>query len=238
MARLGWHQAVKIMMKNVVKVSTPGSGYGSGVIVPPPKNTPGNCCVLTAYHVIKKAIETGATIEIELAEANKKITLPSSVRTIFPAKGRDQAIILFNGPTKFGTPTGYKFPSIDIHYVPGVEFGWLGYPSLVIAKDVVCFLHGKVSAYLESLEAYLVDGSSIHGVSGGPVFCCDEDDKVVLAGIVTNYFPNQIAVQNLGTQTWPGLAMFRTVNPLMKLYAQKNRVQPRKLPPITATSSK
>ena len=64
MSRLEWHQAVDIMMKNVVKVSTLGNGYGSGVIVPSPKNTPGNCCVLTAYHVIHKAIETGATIEI------------------------------------------------------------------------------------------------------------------------------------------------------------------------------
>lgn len=236
MAKVEWHQAVNIMMKNVVKVSTLGNGYGSGVIVPPPKNTPGNCCVLTAYHVIQKAIETGATIEIELAESNEKITLPSLVRTIFPAQGRDQAIILFNGPPKFGTPNGYKFLSVNRHYVPGVEFGWLGYPSLEITKDVVCFLHGKVSAYLEDLEAYLVDGSSIHGVSGGPVFCCDEDGKVVLAGIVTNYFPNQIAIQNSGTQSWPGLAMFRTINPLMKLYAQENKVKPEQLPQITATS--
>lgn len=238
MARLEWHQAVDIMMKNVVKVSTLGDGYGSGVIVPSPKHTPGNCCVLTAYHVIQKAIDTGATIEIELAESKVKITLPSMARTIFPAKGRDQAIILFNGPAKFGAPNAYKFLSVNLHCVPGVEFGWLGYPSLEIAKDVVCFMHGRVSAYLENLEAYLVDGSSIHGVSGGPVFCCDQGGKVVLSGIVTNYFPNQIAVQNSGMQTWPGLAMFRTINPLMKLYAQENKVQPQKVPPIIATSSK
>ena len=45
MAKLGWHQAVKMMLKNVVKVSTLGNGYGSGVIVATPKNAPGNCCV-------------------------------------------------------------------------------------------------------------------------------------------------------------------------------------------------
>ena len=237
MARLEWHQAVSAMMKNVVRVSTLGDGYGSGVIVPPPKHTPGNCCVLTAYHVIQRAIETGATLEIELAASGEKISLPSLVRTIFPAQGRDQAIILFNGPAQFGTPSGYKFLSVNRHYVPGVEFGWLGYPALEIAKDTVCFLHGKVSAYLENIEAYLVDGSSIHGVSGGPVFCCEEDE-VVLAGIVTNYFPNQIAIQSSGTQTWPGLAMFRTINPLMKLYAQENKKKPEQLPQITATSGK
>ncbi|MGN0854305.1 MAG: serine protease [Kiritimatiellia bacterium] len=232
-----WHQAVTAMMKNVVRVSTLGDGYGSGVIVPPPKHTSGNCCVLTAYHVIQRAQETGATIEIELAKSGEKISLPSLVRTIFPARDRDQAIILFNGPPQFGTPTGYKFLSVNRHYVPGVEFGWLGYPALEIAKDTVCFLHGKISAYLENIEAYLVDGSSIHGVSGGPVFCCEEDE-VVLAGIVTNYFPNQIAIQSSGTQIWPGLAMFRTINPLMKLYAQENKKNPDPLPQIAATSGK
>ena len=75
MAKLEWHQAVKVMLKNVVKVSTLGNGYGSGVIVPTPRNAPGNCCVLTAYHVIQKAEETGATIEIELAESQEKNTI-------------------------------------------------------------------------------------------------------------------------------------------------------------------
>ena len=165
MAKLEWHQAVKVMLKNVVKVSTLGNGYGSGVIVP-------------------------------------------------------------------------TLLSVNRHYVPGVEFGWLGYPVLEIAKNTPCFLHGRVSAYLDDVEAYLVDGFSIHGVSGGPVFCCEENGDLVLAGIVTNYFPNQITIPNSGTQSWPGLAMFRTVNPLMKLYAQENKVKPQQLPPITATSYK
>lgn len=238
MEKLGWHQAVKHMMNNVVKVSTLGNGYGSGVIVPPPKNAPGNCCILTAYHVIEKAETTGATIEVELAQSKEKIVLPSLVRTIFFAKGRDQALVLFNGPKQFGSVEGYKFLSKDLHYIPGVEFGWLGYPALEIAMNTPCFLHGRVSAYLDEAEAYLVDGFSIHGVSGGPVFCCEEDGSVVLAGIVTNYFPNQISMPNSGIQSWPGLAMFRTINPLMKLYAQENKAKPQQLPPITATSTK
>lgn len=238
MAKLEWHQAVKVMLKNVVKVSTLGNGYGSGVIVPTPRNAPGNCCVLTAYHVIQKAEETGATIEIELAESQEKILLPSLVRTIFTAKDRDQALVLFNAAIDLGDVSKFKLLSVNRHYVPGVEFGWLGYPVLEIAKNTPCFLHGRVSAYLDDVEAYLVDGFSIHGVSGGPVFCCEENGDLVLAGIVTNYFPNQITIPNSGTQSWPGLAMFRTVNPLMKLYAQENKVKPQQLPPITATSYK
>lgn len=238
MAKLGWHQAVKMMLKNVVKVSTLGNGYGSGVIVATPKNAPGNCCVLTAYHVIKKAEETGATIEIELAESHEKIILPSLARTIFTAKDRDQALVIFNATMGLGDVSRFKLLSVNRHYVPGVEFGWLGYPVLEIAQNTPCFLHGRVSAYLDDVEAYLVDGFSIHGVSGGPVFCCEENGDLVLAGIVTNYFPNQITIPNSGTQSWPGLAMFRTINPLMKLYAQENKEKPQQLPPITATSGK
>lgn len=170
MAKLGWHQAVKMMLKNVVKVSTLGNGYGSGVIVPTPKNAPGNCCVLTAYHVIQKAEETGATIEIELAESQEKIILPSLARTIFTAKDRDQALVLFNVAVGLGDASKFKLLSVNRHYVPGVEFGWLGYPALEIAKNTPCFLHGRVSAYLDEVEAYLVDGFSIHGVSGGRFF--------------------------------------------------------------------
>ncbi len=188
MAKLEWHQAVKVMLKNVVKVSTLGNGYGSGVIVPTPRNAPGNCCVLTAYHVIQKAEETGATIEIELAESQEKILLPSLARTIFTAKDRDQALVLFNAAIGcLGDVSRFKLLSVNRHYVPGVEFGWLGYPVLEIAKNTPCFLHGRVSAYLDDVEAYLVDGFSIHGVSGGPVFCCEENGDLVLAGIVTNY---------------------------------------------------
>lgn len=232
MAKTEWHIAINKMMQNVVKVSIAGGGYGSGVIVPNPKNTASNCCVLTAYHVIQKAEETGATIVIELANTRDKIELPSLLRTIFTAKDRDQALILFNGPEQFGKPREYQLLPENNHYVPGVEFGWLGYPSLEIAEDTVCFLHGRVSAYIDKYEAYLVDGASIHGVSGGPVFCCGDNGTVVLAGIVTNYYPNNVSIQNTGVQAWPGLAMFRTVNPLIRLYSQANTKTSLQLPQV------
>ena len=237
MAKFLWHQAVKIMMKNVVKVTTLGGGYGSGVIVPTPKNAPGNCCVLTAYHVVANAFVSGATLEIEMALSHEKIRVASLTRNIFIAKERDQALIIFSlpSPTCFGEPNSYAMLEQDKHYIQGVELGWLGYPCLEVAKDNVCFLHGWVSAYLEKEESYLVDGSSIHGVSGGPVFCCDDAGSVVLAGIVTNYFPNEVGNQYTGKQAWPGLAMFRTINPLMKLYAQSEK-QSQPLIPTTATS--
>ena len=217
MAKITWAQAVSQMQQNLVKISTLGGGYGSGFLIPPPAKAPGNLCALTAFHVIKNAYETGATIEIAHAGRNDKIVLPSLARSVFVAPDRDQAIISFNGPRDFEKLHTVTFLSRDRHYNPGVELGWLGFPNLNVSKDVACFLSGHVSAYIEDQEAYLIDGVSIHGLSGGPVFYCS-DDQVVMAGIVTNYFPNPV-----NNQAWPGLAMFRTINPLMKLYDEQNK---------------
>ncbi len=217
MAKILWPQAVSQMRQNLVKVSTLGGGYGSGFLIPPPPKAPGNLCVITAFHVIKQAHETGATIEIEHPGEGIKISLPSLARSVFVANNRDQAIISFNGPKDFEKLHEVTFLSKDRHYNPGVELGWLGFPDLEVSQNVACFLSGRVSAYLEDKEAYLIDGVSIHGLSGGPVFYCS-DDQVVMAGIVTNYYPNPV-----NNQAWPGLAMFRTINPLMKLYEGQNK---------------
>ena len=233
MTKKEWYQAAEIMMGNLVRISIYGDGHGSGLIVPPPKNAPGNCCVLTALHVIEAADKTGATILIEHEETKQKIVLPSLSRYVFKAKDRDQAIIIFNRPKPFEKSGSINFLDINRHYKRGIEFGWLGYPGLEIAEKQACFFSGRVSAYLDDKEAYLVDGCSIHGVSGGPVFSCDADGRVVLAGIVTNYFPNEIIKPNCtSSQAWPGLAMFRTINPLMKLYASQNKVKQPQLPVV------
>lgn len=217
MAKLEWHQAAEVMQKNLVKISTCCGGYGSGVFVRVPMDTPGACCVLTAYHVVEKAYNTGATIEIQIETTQEKIPLLSTQRYIFPEIARDQALIIFGSSQKLGAIDEYSLMKTGKRCKTGVELGWLGYPDLEIAEDTACFLRGSVSAYLSDKEAYLVDGASIHGISGGPVFC-REDAKVTLVGIVTNYYPNQVTTGNHNTQAWPGLAMFRTINPLMKLY--------------------
>lgn len=232
-----WPTAIQKMMNNVVKVSICGNGHGSGVIVPPPKNAPGNCCILTAFHVIRKAQETGATIEITLSDSKTKFLLHSLQRYIFEQKQRDQALIIFSSNQKLGDISTYELPKHPGYYAPGTEFGWLGWPGLAIANQTVCFCRGVVSAYLQKEDAYLVDGSSIHGNSGGPVFCCETNNKVFLAGIVTNYYPDEVPVNNGSTpQAWPGLAMFRTVNPLLALYEKMNKSSQQKLSPIASPS--
>lgn len=109
--KIEWSDAVKLMMGNLVKIRTYGDGYGSGFVVPPPSNAAGSCCVMTAFHVIKKAHETGATISIQLADGSGAIELPSLLRTVFTVKDKDQALIIFNGPKNFGALKSLTFVS-------------------------------------------------------------------------------------------------------------------------------
>ena len=45
----------------------------------------------------------------------------------------------------------------------GTELGWLGYPRVA---DGLCFFSGRVSMIVDR-DHFLVDGTAIHGVSGG-----------------------------------------------------------------------
>lgn len=80
----------------------------------------------------------------------------------------------------------------------GVELGWLGFPR--VASDQLCFFSGRVSAIRE--DHFLVDGTAIHGVSGGPAFCITEDGPKLL-GSITAYLPNRVEEDI----TLPGLSL-------------------------------
>lgn len=135
-----------------------------------------------------------------------------NARAISPNPGRDQALIEFSAkdlPLPLNT--------VDIltqgkRLNEGVQTGWLGFPS--VAPFNLCFFAGHISAWLEPDEAYLVDGVAINGVSGGPAFYEDENGKIWIIGLVTEYRPN-LATGNI----LPGVSLIRSTNPLMQFYA-------------------
>lgn len=85
----------------------------------------------------------------------------------------------------------------------GASIGWLGFPALPSAD--LCFFTGSISARLESLSAYFVDGVAINGVSGGPAFAIDGDEPYMV-GVVSAYMPNRATGEAL-----PGLGIVRDV---------------------------
>ena len=78
----------------------------------------------------------------------------------------------------------------------GMGVGWLGFPRI---HNDLCFFSGRVSAIIDA-DHFLVDGTPIHSVSGGPAFLAtDTGPKIV--GSITAYRPNR-----LGHDTFPGLS--------------------------------
>ncbi len=205
-----WHQAANWVMAHVVKIETPDR-QGTGFFVePPPSAPPSSLFIITAYHIVDHAYEWRELIRISHIASGKQYLLDPAARGIKTAPGRDQAIIRFSTDDLQLPAPPLAFQQRDMYYVPGNEVGWLGFPA--VASSSLCFFHGFVSAWLQSEEAYLVDGVAINGVSGGPAFVNDKGN-ITLIGLVTEYHPN------LATGTaLPGLSLVRSINPLLRYY--------------------
>jgi hypothetical protein len=95
--------------------------------------------------------------------------------------------------------------------IPGGKVGWAGFPLFTVSKTLSshpCYFEGVVSTVVnkDGKLFYLVDGHGGQGVSGGPLWCWnDEKDNYEIIGICSQYlFPE---VQNL-----PGVVVFESVN--------------------------
>lgn len=214
-----WHNAVKIIKQYVVKIETP-NGHGTGFIVPTPAGRGNANCIVTAYHVIDHAYKWNEPIRIIYLATGKSFILEASRRQIVTAVGRDQAIIEFSVSGITFPAKNLTFTDEDRHYLDGISVGWIGFPTLVPGND--CFFRGVISSYIDATESYLVDGVAINGVSGGPAFVIDDDDKLVVIGLVTEYHPNTATGKTL-----PGMSVVRSINPLIKYYnAELKKLKP------------
>jgi hypothetical protein len=167
---------------------------------------------MTAHHVIDHALTWREPIRITHFPSGKQAFLDVNARIITPNALRDMVLIQFSADD-------LQLPANAIDILPkgkrvldGVQAGWLGFPA--VAPFNLCFFTGHISTWLEHDEAYLVDGVAINGVSGGPAFYEDENGKMWIIGVVTEYRPN-IAT---GTAL-PGVSLIRSTSPLMELYA-------------------
>lgn len=212
-----WSEAIAYVNNHVFLIETP-SGQGTAFFIQPPKGLSGTF-VGTAFHVIEHANKFGEQILLTHFVSQKKILLTMEKRIIHEVPSRDQAIIEFR--TDMILPPSAMPLGMDSIKLPGgFEIGWVGFPS--VAPTSLCFFHGYISAWLDNEKAYLVDGTAINGVSGGPAFAFLRPGNPVFIGLVTEYRPNI----SLGTPL-PGLSLIRSIDPLKEFYnyfANKNEL--------------
>jgi hypothetical protein len=196
-----WHHAVDSLSKRVVRIATP-VGTGSGFILSWQSKT-GLCALATAAHVIDHAFYWEQPIRVDQIEAGKSCLLRQEHRAIFADPKRDTAVVVLEA-------NQLDVPTDDLEFVPdgkhlkvGNEVGWLGFPSITSSP---CFFSGRVSAYRQDEQAYLIDGVAINGVSGGVVFFLG-DDRPIVVGVISAYMPNRTTGEVL-----PGLAVARDVS--------------------------
>lgn len=221
-----WPETVDLITPYVVRISTP-RGSGTGFIIYNAENS-NICAVATAAHVINHSHYWEELIRIDHVQSGQSLLVRHAQRAIFLDERRDTAAILFDR-------TDVPFPAEPLSLAPekkflkvGNEIGWLGFPA--IGPSTLCFFGGKVSAWLDNEEAYLVDGVTINGVSGGPAFH-GTDAAPWIMGVVSAYIPNRATGEVL-----PGVGVVRAVNQFHELaprFASLAQAKDEEVPPTS-----
>lgn len=202
-----WQEAVEMLRPHVVRLATPDHA-GTGFLFSYAADG-GICGIATAAHALHQASLWEQPIRLEHFSTGAERLLRHGDRSIVVDEKTDTAALVFLRD---------EFPLPDrvlpvtpgsMNYRVGIEIGWVGFPA--VARDQLCFFSGRISAWLEQEQAYLVDGVAINGVSGGPAFHVDERGRPVLLGVVSAYLPNKA----LGG-TLPGVSVVQHIGHLAK----------------------
>ena len=197
-----WHEAFEEIRPYVVGIETK-SGRGTGFCcarIPEYDFV----CIATAAHVIDSAVswEEPIKLSFEHGQAAPVVLQPRVDWFQEMDRASDSAMIILPRGSTVPLPQAdeqlERLASTSRMRV-GVEVAWVGYPSV---HHELCFFSGRVSAYDENRAAYLLDGTSIPGVSGGPVFLPGVGKSPPkLIGSITGY------TSPGGTTPTPGLCL-------------------------------
>lgn len=198
-----WDDVIDQVKTHIFHIETPGSsGTGFMIVSAADRSL---CGIATAGHVVEYADRWHQPIQVTHYSSGRQVLLQPDTRGVFNHEALDVAAIAFD-------PKGIPIPAIalelstkDKYLRVGNEVGWLGFPS--VAPQELCFFSGRISAFLDSQGAYLVDGVAINGVSGGPAFTKNVDQTVTVIGVLTAYLPNVASGEIL-----PGLSLATTVS--------------------------
>ncbi len=210
-----WTRTFEVVRPHVVMIedTEPDGKRGSGFFCAASQRGDAEYAVVaTAAHVIEVADEGRHSIRITHPFSGKQVELPHGDYHVDVSQTLDLALIsvkreILPWPSR-------PIPLTQITFSPGHQVGWCGFP--VVAERRLCFFSGYISTHIPD-ECYYIDGVTIHGVSGGPVFHWKESNAIpVVIGIVTKYRPNiQEQGGEVGLVTLPGLSVVKSIHKLL-----------------------
>jgi hypothetical protein len=213
-SKVPWSAAVEILEKHLVRISTP-RGSGTGFLLSQ-ANKAGITAIATAAHVIDQSHYWEEPIRLHHISSGNTIIVHQNERAIIlDNKQRDSAVLLIKQGLLPLPANELPLTPVDKYVKVGNEIGWLGFPAIPTAN--LCFFGGKISAWIQSESAYLVDGVAINGVSGGPaIFIAGQGEAGVhIIGFVSAYMPNRATGETL-----PGLSVVRDVTEFHEIVAK------------------
>ena len=183
-----WQRHVDEIAQQVVRVETQ-SGWGTGFVHYARRG--GTRCIATALHVVA-----------DVREKKQSFRVWHGTRAFdFGRDAKDALFIEWDN-----TDIDSAVLAVIDHDLPmprvslaspqerqqvriGMEVGWLGFPALDGVTGQLCFFSGRISFVDEPADYFLIDGTAVHGCSGGPVFCVMADG-VRIIGALSGYIPN------------------------------------------------
>jgi hypothetical protein len=237
MAQVDWSETVESIEKHIFRVSTP-RGSGSGFLISNGKNS-AVCGIATAAHVVDNAHYWEEPIRIEHVSSGNSIVVRQDERAIMLDSSRDTAAIIFLRESMPLPADPLPLAPKDKFLKVGNEIGWLGFPA--IPSSNLCFFVGTVSAWIHQQRAYLVDGVSINGVSGGPAFhvpIIENQPVITLIGVVSAYIPNRATGEALpGLSVVQDISQFHELAPTFASIDQAKSAESAQEPPLANPES-
>jgi len=218
------YEAFDVIFPRLVEIEThqcKGTGFHISTLTR--EDGTQHSAIATANHVVKDLINCKRPIYITLAATRKKILIPfEKIGKSFNEKSDLALLVIDNEYLFFDLAPIKLMPSNQFPKI-GYQVAWCGYPWIVPGK--VCFFSGYISSYLNQKGDYIIDGTAINGVSGGPAFVImevikgeDKKEELLVVGIITEYWANRV-----NGETLPGLSLARNIQPVVDKFIKDNK---------------
>ena len=183
-----WQHHVEEITQQVVRIETQ-NGWGTGFVHYARRG--GTRCIATARHVVADVLEGKKPFRVWYGSTAFDFGKDTKNALFIQRNDADVdsavlAVIDHGLPMPLVSLASLKERQ-DVRI--GMEVGWLGFPGLYGVSGHLCFFSGRISFVDETANHFLIDGTAVHGCSGGPVFCVTSNGARII-GALSEYIPN------------------------------------------------